>query len=281
MSNPTDPGEQSFRWNLTPQHSETETETDAPVESIVEADPVVSTSFDAAQSAPDPAQPIAPPVAPPVAPVTAPVTTPAAAPRLPAGEAGFDGIGTTPATTPDRAVSTARLLWWVTGGLLALVVVVAAFFVGPRLFSGAGATPTPTQTPGATPSAQAGLGSAAWDDLAGGECLSDYTTPWANTFTVVDCAGPHTAQLVYRGTVPGDATEFPGEDAIAAQIPTLCTQAGVFDPAAASAIPNLQVEYTYPVTAEQWNAGERSFYCFASRADGEPLNASIQGPGPQ
>jgi hypothetical protein len=34
------------------------------------------------------------------------------------------------------------------------------------------------------------------------------------------------------------------------------------------------------VNAQQWNTGQRDYYCFATRASGQPLTSSIAGPGP-
>lgn len=176
-----------------------------------------------------------------------------------------------------------KLLWWVSGGLVALVIVVALFFFGsqiPKWIGGAGATPTPTAP--VTPTAMATPGVSAWDQLYGGECIDSFSSPWQEEFTVVDCSAEHAAQLVYRGSFPGDAsTVFPGEEALGAQINALCTQAGVFDTGAASAYANLQVQGAYPVTAEQWDGGERSFYCFVNRTDGSAITGSLAGAGPQ
>jgi hypothetical protein len=60
----------------------------------------------------------------------------------------------------------------------------------------------------------------------------------------------------------------------------LCTAPGVIDVAAVAGVEDLQVQAAFPVTEEQWTSGERSYYCFANRAGGEPLTASIAGPGP-
>jgi hypothetical protein len=120
-----------------------------------------------------------------------------------------------------------------------------------------------------------------WNALFGSECIEPYVSPWEEEFTVVDCAAPHTAQLVYRGAFPGDAAApFPGEAALASQINLLCSASGVIDLAAAGTFGDLQLQGSYPVTPEQWTAGERSYYCFASRVSGEPLTASVAGPGP-
>ena len=121
----------------------------------------------------------------------------------------------------------------------------------------------------------------AWNTLFGGECIEPLESVWAEEFTIVDCAAPHAAQLVLRGTFPGDAAApFPGEAELAAQLPTLCRAAGVIEPATVAGIPDMQVQFSYPVNAEQWDAGERTYYCFANRAGGEPMTGSHPGPRP-
>ncbi|HZK59688.1 MAG TPA: hypothetical protein VFC59_07490 [Cryobacterium sp.] len=225
-----------------------------------------------------------PPGAPTLAaPVSAPVSAPAAAAaggRAPRREAAGDG----------RTSATTRTLIWIAAGLLGVVVLVGLFFLGQRLVGGgapvaapsatlaATATPTPTPTPTAPPAGPQAAGVHAWDTLRGGECLEPYTSPWAEKFTVVDCAAPHAAQLVHRGVFAGDASAaFPGEAGLAAQINLLCTAPGVIDLAAAGAYPDLQVQGSYPITAEQWTSGPRHYYCFVSRSSAEPLTASIAG----
>ena len=192
----------------------------------------------------------------------------------------------TPGTTQAAVI-------WTAVGLLALVVLVGLFYLGQRLVAGpvlvaaptasAEPTPTPTSTPTPTPevtSAQP-AGVHEWNTLFGGECLEPYVSPWEEDFTVVDCAAGHTAQLVYRGNFGGDAaTVYPGEAALAAQINLLCTAPGILDLNTAGAYPNLQMQGSYPITAEQWTAEPRTYHCFVSRASAEPLTGSIMGAGP-
>jgi hypothetical protein len=241
-----------------------------------------------------PAPAARPPAA--AAPATASAPAAASAPRAsgrtqaPAGPgAGGPGGGTRPPAAPRGGPNrTTRTLIWVAGGLVVLLVLAGLYFLGTQL-GGGGTTPAaePTPAPSATPTptpdptAPQPAGVHAWDTLFGGECLDPFQDPWAEEFTVVDCAAPHAAQLVLRAELPVDAAAtFPGEAALGEQTRGLCTAPGVIDVGAASGIADLQVQGTYPVTEEQWAAGERTYYCFVNRAGGEPLTASLQGPGP-
>ncbi|WP_431219159.1 hypothetical protein [Leifsonia xyli] len=141
------------------------------------------------------------------------------------------------------------------------------------------AAPVPTVTP--KPAAAVGPGVHPWDALGGGECIQPFTSVWAEEFTVVDCAAPHTAQLLYTNVLSADpAAPYPGADALAQQMPGVCTAGGIVDLAAAGAYPDLQVIGSYPATEQQWKDGQRSYYCFANRASGQPLTSSVAGPGP-
>lgn len=182
----------------------------------------------------------------------------------------------------------------VLSGLVVVIVLVGLFFVGQRLGGGTPvAVATPTSTPAATPTptptptaaaeitAMQSAGVHPWNTLFGGECLEPYDSPWAEEFTVADCAAAHTAQLVFRGAFDGDAAAaFPGEAELASQINVLCSAAGLIDLTAAAALADVQVQGSYPVSDEQWTAGERHYYCFVSRSTGEPLTGSLAGPGP-
>ena len=52
----------------------------------------------------------------------------------------------------------------------------------------------------------------------------------------------------------------------------------VLDLSAAAALADVQVQGSYPVSDEQWTAGERRYYCFVSRSGGEPLTGTLAGP---
>lgn len=252
--------------------------------------PTEEESATAVLDSPVPAQAALPlPVPPPLE------TSPAVNDGTPGSATSAAGaVRTTPGATPRRP----RAVVWVVAGILAALVLVGLFFVGQRLAGGApapaagptaSATATPTATPTPTPTlapppvvtGPQPAGVHPWDALGGGECLQPYTSPWEEEYTVIDCAAPHVAQLVYRGIVAEDqAAPFPGEAALAAQINALCTAPGVIDLAAAGAFPDVQLQGSYPITAEQWSSGQRFYYCFVSRSSGEPLTGSIAGPGP-
>jgi hypothetical protein len=188
---------------------------------------------------------------------------------------------------------TTRILFWVAGGLLVVLVLIGLYVFGRQIpgFVSAAPTPTPTATttptptPTPTPTAQAtgpqAPGVHAWDTLRGGECLNPFSSPWALKFTVVDCATPHAAQLVYTNVFSSDpAAAFPGDAQLASQINLLCTKPGIINLDAAGAFTDAQIQGSYPATEKQWKSGQRSYFCFVNRAGGEPLTGSIAGPGP-
>jgi hypothetical protein len=193
-----------------------------------------------------------------------------------------------------------KILAGVGGGLLAILALIALFLVGTRLPDLLGpapavATPTPTPTPtrpAALPIGPVLPGSYDWDELLGGECLEPYdavTGAWGEEYSVVDCARPHGAQMVFRAWFPPlpadpenpDApavwADYPGAEALQAQISLLCSAPGVVDLAAAGVYSDAQIQGSYPVTAEQWDA-DPSYYCFVSRSSAEPLTGSVAIP---
>ncbi|MGO4592343.1 hypothetical protein AB4Z18_00845 [Leifsonia sp. 2TAF2] len=217
-----------------------------------------------------------------------------------------DGSATTPPAPPSAPglweSRNNRILFTVVAALAVVLVLIGLFALGTRIPSWFGAakpaaqpaasatpsaktTPSPTPTPVPTvtpkPAAAVGAGTHPWDSLGGGECIQPFTSVWAEDFTVVDCATPHTAQLVYTNLLSADpAAPYPGPDALAQQVPGLCTAGGVIDLGAAGAYPDVQVTGSFPATEQQWKDGQRSYYCFASRVSGQPLTSSVAGPGP-
>jgi hypothetical protein len=215
-----------------------------------------------------------------------------------------------PANAPIEHVrgggSLNRWLLIAAGVLLAILIAVALFTLGRSVAAGhdqapaaatrtttpsptagtASATPTPTPT-ASEDQAVAGTGPLApgqtyrWDQLRGGECLNPFSSAWAQQFAVVDCNAQHAAQLVYSAPFAADpAAPFPGEQAITNQVNLLCSKPGVIDLHAASAYSDVQVVAAYPVTADQWDSGQRNYFCFVNRASGQPFTSSVAGPGP-
>ena len=190
---------------------------------------------------------------------------------------------------------TQKILLWVAGSLVAVLAIVAIFFIGTRipllLGPAPGAVPSPTATPSPSPTVVERLvgpvapGEYRWDEVWGGECLEPFVDAWQNEVTVVDCAAPHGGQLVLRAPFPAPEgatalVPYPGEEALAAQMSLLCSAPGVLNLAAAGAVTDLQVQGAYPVSEEQWDAGERDYFCFVSRSSGEPMTGSLAIPAP-
>jgi hypothetical protein len=196
-----------------------------------------------------------------------------------------------PAPVPPAGISTLqKVLLIVLGSILGVVALIALFFLGTRLPSFLGPAPAvtePTGTPSPSPSAEIAIGPVApgeyhWDELLGGECIDPYVDPWQDTYTVVDCAVPHAAQMVRTGEFPIPETgpePYPGEEALQAQALGRCRAAGIFSPAAGK-VTDAQVAASYPVAAEDWDAGNRRYYCFVFRSSGEPLTEDIALPQP-
>lgn len=196
---------------------------------------------------------------------------------------------------PPRAPLTKnqKVLLWIAGALVALLALVALFFVGTRipdlLGPAPGAEPSPTPTPTPTPTeterpiGPVPPGDYRWDELWGGECLEPFENAWQDEFTVVDCTVPHGGQLVARlpFPLPEGATEqgaFPGEEALAAQIAILCSAPGVIDLAAAGAFTDIQIQGAFAVTEDEWDDGQQDYFCFVSRSSGEPLTRPLSVP---
>jgi hypothetical protein len=197
---------------------------------------------------------------------------------------GGSGGGRPPQDGGGRSPIT--VLAWVAGALAAVLLVVGGFALVSRMMGGGASEQAASDAQGSVdlpePTAIQAPGVHPWSQLFGGECLDPFQDPWADEFTVVDCAAPHAAQLVLRGEVSSDeAAPFPGEAEVASQVGQLCASEGVIDPAALGDVTDLQMQSSYPVTEEQWTSGERTFYCFVNRSSGEPLAVSVQGPGPQ
>lgn len=126
------------------------------------------------------------------------------------------------------------------------------------------------------PTAPAAPGEHPFTELFGGECLGAYASPWAETFTVVDCAAEHPAQLTLRGLFPEAAgTPYPGEAALASRLNLLCTAPTAVNTAAAPDVADLRWQASFPATAGGWDAGDRVFQCFFSTASGSPLAGSL------
>ena len=180
-----------------------------------------------------------------------------------------------------------KILLWIAGGLVAVLALIALFLLGSRLASTTGPAPalspspsaTPTAMPTALPAGPLPPGEYQWDELLGGECLDPFESAWQDRYTVVDCAVPHPAQMVFRGQFP-DAPDaaYPGVDELNKRINLLCTAPTVINYQVAGTAQDIQVAASFAATAEQWDAGDRTFFCFANRASGESLTASIAVP---
>lgn len=189
-----------------------------------------------------------------------------------------------PARRLSRGIT---LLLWIAGIVVAILLLIALFLIGTRIPGATAPMPTPTPTPTATPTPTPTAlpvgpiepGIHRWDALLGGECLDSFESAWQDEYTVVDCAAPHPAQLVVRGTF-ADAPDaaYPGFEQLATRMNLLCTAPSVVNYSVAGAFTDIQVNASYAFEAEDWDAGNRTYFCFLSRSSGEPFTASIAVP---
>lgn len=181
---------------------------------------------------------------------------------------------------------TQRVLLWVAGGLLAAIALVGLFVLGTRLADTLAPSPEPVTLPEATEPALPATGPLppgeyAWELLRGGECVEPFESAWQEAYMVVDCAAPHAAQLVTRAAFADAAgSAYPGAEELAARAAELCAAPTVIDYAAAAGITDLQVLASFAADEAEWNAGHHDVFCFAHRASGEPLTASIAAAPP-
>lgn len=179
---------------------------------------------------------------------------------------------------------TQKTLAIVAGSLVVVIALVGVFLLGTKV---PGIIPQPeakpvvvekTPDPVAAPPVVGPVepGTHAWNELLGTECLEPFASAWEEEFTVVDCASPHAAQLVARGIFGDEAfAPYPEAEELQARINLLCTAPTSVNYAAAGALSDIAVTASYPATKEQWDAGEREYFCFLTRSTGEPLAVSL------
>lgn len=177
-----------------------------------------------------------------------------------------------------------RLLW-VLAGLLAALTLLAIFLVARSVASDRASIAQPTAAPSAgapvVPTAPQPVGDHAWSTLFGGECVSPFASAWQASYTVVLCSQPHAAQLVGRGVLPDAASApYPGLDALIATTGQLCRAPTVVDYSVAGGAKDIEISTSFAADAADWDAGNRTYYCFVSRLGGGELTTSIAAPRP-
>lgn len=177
-----------------------------------------------------------------------------------------------------------KILLWVAGGLLAALALVGLFLLGTKLPALFPAAPEAVETPapaGPVPAKPVAVGPVAvgdhaWDTLLGTECLDPYLSAWQESYTVVDCAAPHAAQMVYHGYFADEAwAPYPGQPTLQSRINLLCTSPASVNYSVASQFSDIQISASYASTEEQWDAGQRDYFCFVTRSSGEQLTVSV------
>jgi len=173
----------------------------------------------------------------------------------------------------------------IAGGLVAALALVALFLAGVKIGESTETTPVASPTPSAEPTAVVPVvgpvapGTYLWNELAGGECLEAFASAWEQEYRVIDCAQPHAAQLLAIGQFDDAVSDpYPGVDELASRTAALCSSDNVIDFSAAKSFADLEVVASFAPTAEDWSAGNRDYYCFATRTGGDELTESVAQP---
>lgn len=118
-----------------------------------------------------------------------------------------------------------------------------------------------------------------WDELNGGECIAPYTDANQDSYTVVECSDPHTAQLVRVGDLRTDAgiPVYPGDSAVGPVATGECFATGIIKASAYATYPTLLSDVRNPTSQTQWNKGDTFYYCFARNLDLSSITGSVAG----
>jgi len=205
-----------------------------------------------------------------------------------AGKSDAPVAPTAPRAPHAPLTSTQKTLLWVAGGLVAALILVGVFLVGTKLAVPATSAPEPAATTPTeelpedeTPVVTGELGPVEpgvypWNALLGTECLEPFTSVWDEEFTVIDCSDEHTAQVTAVGEFDDEAgAAYPETEEFGTRIDELCTGKAVINFAKAKKYDDIQVSASYPATQEIWDAGSRTYYCFATRESGDTLKGTI------
>jgi len=173
---------------------------------------------------------------------------------------------------------------WVLGTLVTLGLWVGAFVLGQSVGAPEDAAveevvesaESAPQFPELGPPAQA-PGTWAWNELRGGECLTGFGDPFAEQFQVVSCSSPHNAELLHADLLSRVASEpYPGDPAVLAAARAACDVRDLVNIEVAQEFSDLRTSYSYPVSQDQWEAGERGVYCFVYSESGATFTSSLR-----
>jgi len=187
-----------------------------------------------------------------------------------------------PNSTRTPLTQAQKTMIWVAGGLVVVLFLIALYLLSFRVGEqtatreAAESVPTTTSQPVAPVDAVGPVdpGTHAWNELLGGECIDPFDSAWDTEFTVVECDDEHAAQMLVRAEIEAD-TPFPGVEPLASQVNTLCSAPEVLNFEVAGVVSDIQLTASFPADSAEWDAGDRTYYCFVERASGEPLPGDL------
>ncbi len=165
---------------------------------------------------------------------------------------------------------------WLSGTIVTLLVWAGSFLLGSNLAN----TQETSEVEVAEPTIEVSLSSLGppslapgtwnWSELRGGECLQNFSDPFAESFLVVSCELPHNAELIHATLISQNILDpYPGISSVVAQARQQCDLVEKIEIGKVAQFRNLQIAYSYPVSSVQWDRGERGVYCFIYSESGE------------
>lgn len=137
--------------------------------------------------------------------------------------------------------------------------------------------PEPPLEPAPVTAGPAAPGAVSGGRLAAGQCFASYASAWQDEYELADCAAPHAAELYAVVSAVEFAADpvYPGDAALRSEAMRACQSPSAVNAQVAAGIPDLRIEAAYALSQAEWDAGVRSYWCFASRESGGPLESTL------
>jgi hypothetical protein len=120
-------------------------------------------------------------------------------------------------------------------------------------------------------------------DLRVGDCVDTVDGPVPDDgiekLPRLDCDEPHDAEVYLVEDLTLDGDEYPGEEAVNADVRDVCLADGFEDYVGIASDDSIYEVYALYPSERSWELGDRSAVCMVVSVDGSPLTRSVEGTG--